>query len=247
MNIAPPGKSLDNFFTSRVKWRRGGAITIRKTHYMRTLNLLAVIATVIFIVRPASAELIIYKGTLKQSATGQGVSRKVTSKFYLVVDHDTANIAQIEYTTVNGSKIYGTDVETNLQFDQVSAPKGKTIEAIAHSPNSCDTGEGDTVDSVFLKGTDGILGVNTNSTVTFPKILSGSGSVVSYSSGPAIFVGSILMVSFDAAQTQLSNQNDEKLDSAVSRISAMLEGQGYNQQSEKSRGSKSLLNSLPSP
>ena len=210
---------------------------------MRTLKLLITAAVAVCLANFASAQLIIYKGTLKQSAVGLGVSQKLNSKFYLIVDHDTANIVQIEYVTFHNSKTYDTSSETNLHFVQMSGANGKTIQAIAHPPTDCDVNDGITSDGVFVQGTDSTLTVNTGSTLVFPKTLSGSGSQVSYSSGP-IYIYSTLGGTFDAVQTPLSNGNGETLDAAVTRISSLLEGQGFQKQSQKKKSSKYPLGLL---
>lgn len=212
---------------------------------MRTLRLLIAAAAAVCLVNSASAELIIFKGSLKQTATGLGVSQKINSQFYLIVDHDTAAFAQVEYLTVNGSKTYATMTETNFHFVQVTGAKGKTIQAISQPPSDCDTNEGITSDSVFVQGADSALLVDAGTTITFPKTLSGAGGQVDYSQGPPIYIASSLVLGFDAKQTPLSNGNGETLDAAISRISTMLEGQGYQKQSEKkAKGSKYPLSLL---
>jgi hypothetical protein len=210
---------------------------------MRTLNLLIATAVAIGIASQASAELVIYKGTLKQAGTGLGVSIKLNSQFYLIVDHATGSITGIQYATVNGSKTYDAQTETNLHIVQISGAKGKTIEAIAHTPNDCDISEGSTSDEVFVQGLDSTLDVGTGSTIVFPKVLSGVGREVSESSG-SIYIDSMLVVSFDATQTPLSNGNGETLDAAAARIAGILEGQGFQKQSQKTRGSKFPLRLL---
>jgi outer membrane lipoprotein SlyB len=66
---------------------------------------------------------------------------------------------------------------------------------------------------------------------------------VSDSSG-SIYLDSMLVVSFDATQTPLSNGNGETLDAAAARIAGILEGQGFQKQSQKTRGSKFPLRLL---
>jgi hypothetical protein len=210
---------------------------------MRTLHLLIAAAAAIGIASQASAELVIYKGTLKQTGTGLGVSKKINSQFYLIVDHDTGSIAGIQFATVNGSKTYDAQTQTNLHIVQISGPKGKTIEAIAHTQNDCDISEGNNSDGVFVQGLDSTLTVGAGSTIVFPKVLSGAGTDVSESSGP-IYIASLLVVSFDATQTPLSNGNGETLDTAVARISSLLEGQGFQKQSQKIKSSKFPLSLL---
>jgi len=211
---------------------------------MKTLHILIAAAAVVGFASPASAELIIYKGTLKQAATGLGVNQKLNSQFYLIVDHDTAAFTQVPYLSFNGSKTYATMTETNFHFVQMSGAKGKTIQAIAKPPSECDTNEGNTSDSVFVQGADSTLIVNSGTTITFPKTLSGAGGQVDYSQGPPIYIASTLVVSFDSKQTPQSNGNGETLDAALTRISTMLEGQGYQKQSEKLKSSKYPLRLL---
>ena len=204
---------------------------------MRTLCLSIAAAVAICVANRASAELIIYKGTLKQSAVGLGVNQKLNSQFYLIVDHDTANVVEIQSINFKGSKTYATSTETNLHFVQMSGAKGKTIQAIAHSPNECDVDEGASDDGVFVQGADATLTLQPGSTVVFPKTLSGTASQVSNSSGP-IYIESTLVVGFDTKQTPLSNGNAETLDQALTRISSILEGEGYQKQSLKSKSSR---------
>src|SRR5262245_54765909 len=171
---------------------------------MRILRLFILACITALIASSASAQLVIYKGTLKQSGTGQGVSLKLTSKFYLIVDTATANIAEIQYVTVNNSRVYDTDTQTNLHILQISAPKGKTSEAISQAPNTCDINEGNTNDLVFVQGADSQLTVNTGTTITFPKTLSGADTEADTSHGSPILITSSLVVSFDSVQTPLS-------------------------------------------
>jgi hypothetical protein len=166
------------------------------------------------------------------------VSKKLNSQFYLIVDHDTAEVAQIQYVTVNGSKMYTTETETNLHFVQISGVKGKTIDAIAQPPSECDTNGGNTSDSVFVQGTDGTLTVKPGVTITFPKTLSGTDNEVDHSQSSPIYIASTVVVSFDSKQTPLSNGNGETLDAVLGRISAILEGQGFQKSSEKVKSSR---------
>ena len=71
---------------------------------MRTLYFFIAVTLATFLAKRALAELVIYKGTLKQAAIGLGVSIKLNSQFYLIVVRDTGSIAGIQYATVNGSK-----------------------------------------------------------------------------------------------------------------------------------------------
>src|SRR5262249_40093718 len=131
------------------KNRQGRAQTIKPHRFMRILRLFILATITAFIAGSASAQLVIYKGTLKQSGTGQGVSIKLTSKLYVIVDHNTGHTAEIQYVSVNNSKMYDTDTETNLHIVQISGPKGKNIEALSQAANACDISEGNTNDLVI--------------------------------------------------------------------------------------------------
>jgi hypothetical protein len=194
---------------------------------MKALLFPLILAVAAFTARPASAQLLIYKGTIKQSTTGQGASLKLNPSIYLIIDHATANTAQILYTTSGRTKVYSTTTGTNFHIVQLTGAKGKTIEAIAHLANSCDLSEGSTSDDVLAQGADSLLVLNAGGTVTFPRILSGSSKVVSYESGTPAYVESTLTASFDATQTQVSNEAGDTLDAAVARISNLLQSQGY--------------------
>ncbi|HLX70264.1 MAG TPA: hypothetical protein VKV04_11615 [Verrucomicrobiae bacterium] len=213
---------------------------------MRTLRFFIFSTITALIASSASAQLVIYKGSLKQTAIGKGASAKLTSKFDLIVDHATGFAAEIQYVAVKGSKLYSTGTETNLHIVQFDAAHGKTYEALSQPPNSCDLDEGNTNDIVFVQGADSELKVDTNTTITFPKTLSGGDTEIDSSSGSPISVTTVGVVSFDPVQTGISNGNGETMDAAVARISAILEGEGYVKQTGLSRKSgRALLSLLP--
>lgn len=214
-------------------------------YIMRTLCLFIFASLVALLASPASAQLVIYKGTLKQTGTGEGVSVKLTSKFYLIVDSANGHVAEIQYVIINNSKMYATGTETNGHILQISAPKGKTIQAISQPPNDCDISQGNTNDLVFVQGADSQLTVNTGTTITFPKTLSGGDTEADTSQGSPIVITSSLVVSFDSAETLLSNGNPDTLDAALARISSLLESQGYVKQAGLSKKSiRSLISPL---
>jgi hypothetical protein len=213
---------------------------------MRTLHLYILVTIAMLIAGSASAQLVFYKGTIKQSATGDGVSVKLNSKFTVIVDRATGYVGEIQYVIYQSKKMYATHTETNLHIVQFSAPAGKSYEALSQPANSCDLIQGNTNDVVFVQGIDSQLRVDPNNTIiTFPKSLSGGDTEIDFTSGSPISVTTVGVVSFDAVQTPQSNGNSETLDAAVARISADLEGQGYVKQSISKKSSRSLVSLLP--
>jgi len=206
------------------------------------LTIIAVAA--VFIAASAPAELIIYKGTLRGSFYGQNLSEKLNFGFYLVVDYDTANVAEIQYASIRGNKFYSSNTETNLQFMEMNGPNGKTIQAISIPPNSCDTSEGITSAGVLAKGATSVLTINTNSTISFPKVLSGGGRGIDSSSGQPTYIENTVVVSFDSPDTLTSNENGETMDAAVTRLTNALQAQGYSEASEKKQAGAGTRRSL---
>ena len=199
---------------------------------MRTLHLV-IFTVALFLTAKSSAELVVYSGTAKESRVGAGQSQKITFKYYLVLDHDNANLTEIVYYNIKGVKRFSTYSHTNFHLVEISGPNGKGTMAIAATPNDCDVSEGSTSDGVFLSGATSSLAVNTNSTISFPKVLTGSGRGISYPNFQPTFNQSSIVINFNSAETLQSNENREALDAAVGRLASLLQGQGYYQQSEK--------------
>ena len=199
---------------------------------MRYLRFLAFALAAILVATAAPAQLLIYKGTIKQAETGQGASEKLNANCYVVIDHASANIAQIQYTTLGKNKIFSSTTDTNYHLVQITGLKGKNVEALARRATSCDVDSGKTSETVLAEGTDSSLLVDRGITLTFPKTLSGTANEISYDSGSPSYVTTTLVLGFDAVQTPISNENGDTLDAAVSRLSGLLQNQGYSRQSQ---------------
>jgi len=88
---------------------------------------------------------------------------------------------------------------------------------------------GSTGEAVYCKGANATLTLNTNSTVSFPRILSDHGNGLSYShtSGQPLLDDGAFQLVFDRPSTIASNQRGEPLDSALARLTDYLESLGY--------------------
>ena len=195
---------------------------------MRFLLLRVLLAATLLAPALARAELIHYKGTRRDTYTGEGHGLTVNPKVILIVDHDTAQVARLEYATVFGSKYYSTAKWTNAHFVQVSGTRG-SYTVIARAATQCELDSGATGEGVYCKGANAALTINTNSTVAFPKILSARGIGLGYSSTsgqPILDEGSFQLV-FDSPGTLASNRAGESLDAAFARITAYIESLGY--------------------
>jgi hypothetical protein len=176
----------------------------------------------------APAELVLYRGIRKDTYTGDGHARALTLRMILIVDHDTAQTAQLYYATVNGAKHYSTSHWTNTHFVQVAGARG-SFTAIARPPTQCEIDSGLTGEGVYCTGANRTLTISTNSTVFFPGTLrdSGNGLFYSDSSGEPILGEGAFHLVFDRPATIASNKSGESIDAAFTRLTDHLESLGY--------------------
>jgi hypothetical protein len=176
----------------------------------------------------ASAELIIYKGTRKDSIMAEGHNLVLNSKLILIVDYASSQSTVFLYSSVSGIKRYSSTQLTNAHFVDVLGKSGNYL-AIAKSPDQCQIDSGVTGEGVYFKGRNANLKINKSSTASFPKIMSGQASGLGYSTNsgqPYLGEGTWKAV-FDSSATIASNQDGETFDAAVARVTAQLESMGY--------------------
>ncbi len=199
---------------------------------MKILFLGAMIGSAILSIRPATAEVIIFKGTAKVNYIGQSQNVNLTFNLFLVVDDATADVGEILYSSSHGQKLYSTDTVTNLHIVQVSGSGGKIYSAVSRPPGDCDTNS--TSEGVFLEGLVTTLKVNTNSSIYFPKTVTAVER--SYDSAPpASLANGTLTANFDSKNTLLSNSAGDSVDLAVTRLVTTLQSQGYSEASRTAR------------
>lgn len=201
---------------------------------MKTL-FLGAIAIAGFMLCPARADLVIYKGTARINYIGQSHNLHISFKLFLVVDQNTADVGEILYTSAGGQKQYSTNTESNLHIVQVSGSGGKVYTAISRPPSDCETNS--TTEGVLLEGVTVILKIGTNTSVYFPKTVTSTER--SYdSAAPANLSDGILAASFDSKDTLISNSAGEDIDQAMTRLVTALQSQGYGEASlaARSRG-----------
>lgn len=196
---------------------------------MNTLILRSFLAAAILAPIIAPAELIIYKGTEKETVTGQNNGLRINSKVIVIINLDTGNYAPIGYAILNGNKRLSTTQQTNAHIVQVSGTQSKIITVISRIPNDCDAQERPGKEAVVLKGANAMLTVSSNSTVSFPKTLNNNGSGLSHSSssGELVLTDGIVLLTFNKAETLASNNAGESFDIAYARLLASVEAHGY--------------------
>ena len=192
---------------------------------MKALLLRIIAGALLLAAGAAPAELIIYSGTSKITRTGSAHTQQESLKLFVVVDHETANLTIVFFTSINGRKLYSSQTLTNQQFVEVIGLNGRTNIAISHPRSDCALSEGATSEGIFAQGAASTLAINTNSTVIFPKTMSSSGQ--SYYPDKASIDVASMTLSFDKANTFASNTTGEELEEAAARLSSLLEKQGY--------------------
>jgi len=196
---------------------------------MKSLLLRVLLTTTVLSPAIAPAELVLYKGSRRDAFNSQGQTLTINWKTFLVVDHDTVQVASLQYGTISGAQRYSTNLWDRVHFVQVPGAKAH-YTAIARMPTQCEIDSGATGEAVYCKGIDAALTVSTGTTVTFPKILTDRGSGLGFSDvngQPYLVAGSFKFV-FDSAGTLQSNQAGETFDAALTRLINYVESLGYN-------------------
>jgi len=208
---------------------------------MKNLLLSAFIMAALCAATSTRAELVAYKGTLKANYIGGDHTVTVNFKSIIIVDHDTANVKELLYATINHQKLYSTGTESNLHFVEVTGAKSKGYLAISRPASDCDETNGIDGEDVFAQGAVADLTLDTNNTViSFPKTLSTVGQAYSDS---ALVTHSGKM-NFDKTRTLNSNNAGQTLDQALDDAIAFVQSLGYSEAS--SAASTSALGKLRS-
>jgi hypothetical protein len=180
----------------------------------------------------ASAQLLVFKGSSTDAYVGEGRTWRVASKTILVVDYSTGNFGRIDFTTFYGSKHYSTATYTNAHLVQVTGLNGKSYTAVTRIPTDCDRAENPNREGLYFAGSNSTLTIVPGPggiTVTFPKMITGSGRGFFYSNStgqPVISQGALLGI-FSLSDSQARNQAGDTLDSAMAGYIAYVEGLGY--------------------
>ena len=180
----------------------------------------------------ASAQLIVFKGSSSDAYVGEGHAWRLASKTIIVVDYSTGNFGRIDYTTFYGQKHYSTATYTNAHLVQVTALNGKSYTAVTRIPTACDQAENPNHEGLYFSGSNSTLTIIPGAggiTVTFPKMISGSGRGFFYSnsSGQPVLSQGAMLGTFSLSDSQARNQAGDSLDSAIAGYIAYVESQGY--------------------
>ena len=175
------------------------------------------------------ADLLIFKGTAKESYTGEGHQIKLTSKVILILDRSTTNIARIQYGTISGFKTYYTAHTTNMHFVQIIGASGKLSTAVAFIPTECEQKDNPNSEGIFLSGANGTVTADGKAMIAFPKMLSGGGRGVFFSEQNHLptMGESTMTVAFSQTDTVDSNNSGETPEAALARYEALVQSQGY--------------------
>lgn len=179
----------------------------------------------------ASCEVLIYKGTSKESYIGDSSGVKIGSRLFLVVDRAAGKVARVQYTVLNGEKRYNTGTVTNLHEIVVEGAKGKSYSVLSRPPKQCaeDPAPESVSEGIYLSGVSALLTIDPETTTVFAKVVVSDGSGLFYSSQsnqPIIGQGSFV-ATFNQKETLASHTAGEDLDAAVARLVDQLELLGY--------------------
>jgi hypothetical protein len=177
----------------------------------------------------APADVLIFKGTAKESYLGEGVGVKFGSRIFLVIDRTAGTVAHIRYAAINGEKRYYTGTVTNLNERVVEGPRAKSFTVLARPPKQCaEDAEPGSSEGVYLSGASVLLKINDETTAVFPKVVTSTGEGLFFSESQQPIFGQISFVAtFNQKETAASLDAGEDLDMAVARLIDSLELLGY--------------------
>ena len=175
------------------------------------------------------AALIIYKGIEKEIVTGATNVLRPTWRVFVILDGDTGNYARIRYATVNDTKTYRTLTRTNSHIVQVIGSNGRSYTAITRIPTDCELQEFPGSESVYFRGPNASLIVNSNLTVSFPKVLTSTGVGLGFraTDGAPYLDEGTFVLAFNKAETFASNTSGETMESAFARLVIYVRSLGY--------------------
>lgn len=201
-----------------------------KTLILKSLLCITItIAISVLIPFTGRADLLIYKGMLTEKLFGANSQQRLSLKSIAVVDHDTGNFSLLSYGTLQGTRRLFTEQHTNSHIVIITGPGGKTASAIAKIPSACEAQENPGIEGIYLIGINGTLTANTNTPVSFPRILTEGGEALTRTPGsdlPLAIEEKFTLV-FNQPQTISSNQTGETLDAAFARITSEIQSLGY--------------------
>jgi hypothetical protein len=196
---------------------------------MKKLILPLVLLSTLLTQIPARAELLVYKGIETETITGQGSVLRINSKVFVIVDHETGQLARLAYATINGVKRHSTSQDTNTHIVQVSGKNDRIYSVISRIPSDCEGATSPGHEALILKGANATLTFKAGETTSFPRTLTdyGIGFFFSTSTGePGIDEGKAVLV-FSQKETIASNTAGESLDMAYNRLLAYVQSLGF--------------------
>lgn len=177
----------------------------------------------------APAELLIYRGTERETVTGPNGGLRISPRVFVIIDHETGLYSRISYTTVNGFKRCSVFQPTNTHIIQVTGQNGRLFSAVTYLPTDCEAEAHPGSEGVAFYGANAPLTFLPHQTTSFPRTMTGHGMGLyhSNSSGqPYVSEGNEVLV-FSQTETFKSNQAGEDLDAAFARIKAYIQSLGY--------------------
>jgi hypothetical protein len=175
------------------------------------------------------AELLCYQARSKSVTAGSGFTSRSGEQIFIVIDRDTAAYGQITFAEIDGIKRYSPRATTTNHYHIDVIPGGNRItnSAIAFLRCECDTNVPYNTELVLASGINVPLLVNTNTTLSFPRVMSGSFKTVDHSGGVPHLTTLTRTFVYDKTRTIAANSQGATLDETLDSFENFLISRGF--------------------
>jgi hypothetical protein len=179
---------------------------------------------------PASAGQAIYRTTGSQMIYGNGITTRVQSKGFWVVDPDTGRFTALGELKINGMKLFTVVPAQNYRLVTVRGSRGATYTVISKAESPGTQFANTLLESVYGKGLDSSVLIDSAGVRRLPRTFStiSRGLVLDPDSDEILAVESSGSAVLDIPASRASSLA-ESFDDAVARIALSFVARGFTQ------------------
>jgi hypothetical protein len=199
-----------------------------RSFFLRSLA--ALMAGTLSVASPASAGQAIYRSTGTQVIYGNGITTRVQSKGFWVVDPDTGRFTALGELKINGMKLFTVVPAQNYRLVTVRGSRGATYTVISKAESPGTQFANTLLESVYGKGLDSSVLIDSAGVRRLPRTFStlGRALVLDPDSDEILAVESSGSAVLDIPASRASSLA-ESFDDTVARLALSYVARGFTQ------------------
>jgi hypothetical protein len=196
---------------------------------MKLITIVALITVLISALQLEAAQAI-YKSIGRQTVIGNNQVRSVTVKGFSIFDPDSNRGTAIGAFTVDNRKLFTVVPLQNYRIEHVSGANGATYTVMAKAENPGTQFAGLILESVYLRGRDSEVTIDSHGTRSLPRTFTCSARIIAKNAQNGVTLAGEVTGSYtlDIRASQ-SSSSSETFDEAVARLTNSFISQGYTQ------------------